>query len=227
MQSAGSGSACYSGSTSTTTTQTCQFASNTAGGNLYVIFARWGSGTATASLSDTEGNSFSSTSGAVNIFTDGTSSQLFYAQNVAGGTKDTITVTISASVLRIELMIFEYSGVASSSALDAHKEVTQASSSSSCASASVTTSANNDLIVGACNLTNSPDSPTFTATSGFTLRLSGVREGEEDRISAAGTYTSSMALSSSHHSITHVAAFFAAAGGPAPKHPLPLLGVGL
>jgi len=147
---------------------------------------------------------------------------IFYAQNVAGGT-NTVSVTESIGGQTLRFSIMEYSGVATTSALDA--TVAQQETNSTPSSGSTTTSANGELLLG---LVSTGDPENFTAGSGYTIRGFVPAEPStklisEDRIQqAAGTASATATINSADNWAAVLAAFkpLAAGSGGATSGPI-------
>src|SRR5712692_292898 len=148
--------------------------------------------------------------------------QCYYAMNAASGTT-TVTFNFSASV-SWEIAIHEYSGVATTSALDQQNGGTGNSSSPS--SGSVTTGANGELIFGWT--ANSTGVGTYAAGTGFTLRQSdfGFYASEDQVQGTAGAISATWGQGGSTAQWAAKVLTFKAAGGAAKPHQLPTLGVG-
>ncbi|MEK9754280.1 MAG: hypothetical protein VW338_13885, partial [Rhodospirillaceae bacterium] len=96
-------------STSASSTLGITFASDTTTGNLIVVIIRWFNGTTTVdSVTDSQGNTYVSTSVGKQYNSSAQhSQQIFYAKNITGGTTPTVTVTFSGSTERRAVSIFE------------------------------------------------------------------------------------------------------------------------
>ncbi len=142
--------------------------------------------------------------------------------NAASGTT-TVTFNFSASV-SWEIAIHEYSGVATTSALDQQNGATGNSSSPS--SGSVTPSVNGELIFGWT--ANSFGVNSYTAGTGFTQRQSDLAfYASEDQVQGtAGAISATWAQGGSSAQWAAKVLAFKAAGGAAKPHQLPTLGVG-
>jgi len=157
-------------------------------GDLNVVVVGWNNSTSTVqSIQDSAGNTYSLAIGP----TTGTSlrQSIYYASNIKGGS-NTVTVTFNQATAFPDIRILEYRGVTT---VDV---VAGASGSSTTAnSGSATTTAANELIVGAntvATLTSGPG-------SGFTTRIITSPDGDiaEDRVVASvGSYSATAPLSS-------------------------------
>jgi len=197
------------------------FASTVLNHSLLVACAGWTTTTVTLnSVTSSPSNTWNSTtdvsnSGNVRI-------QCYYAMNAASGTT-TVTFNFSASV-SWEIAIHEYSGVATTSALDQQNGATGNSSSPS--SGSVTPSVNGELIFGWT--ANSFGVNSYTAGTGFTQRQSDLAfYASEDQVQGtAGAISATWAQGGSSAQWAAKVLAFKAAGGAAKPHQLPTLGVG-
>lgn len=93
------------------------YTSNTTAGNLLVAVVTWGSTDVTPTIADTQLNSWSEAGTHLWDATNTTGQAMFYVPNNAGGA-NTVTVSFGSSVDFRGLIIGEYSGIATSSALD-------------------------------------------------------------------------------------------------------------
>ena len=197
------------------------FASTVLNHSLLVACAGWTTTTVTLNtVTSSPSNTWNSTtdvsnSGNVRI-------QCYYAMNAASGTT-TVTFNFSASV-SWEIAIHEYSGVATTSALDQQNGATGNSSSPS--SGSVTPSVNGELIFGWT--ANSFGVNSYTAGTGFTQRQSDLAfYASEDQVQGtAGAISATWAQGGSSAQWAAKVLAFKAAGGAAKPHQLPTLGVG-
>src|SRR2546426_3960277 len=190
--------------------------------SLLVACAGWTTTSITLnSVTSSPSNTWNSTTDANN--SGNLRIQCYYAMNAASGTT-TVTFNFSASV-NWEIAIHEYSGVATTSALDQQNGATGNSSSPS--SGSVTPSVNGELIFAWT--TNSFGVNSYTAGSGFTLRQSDLAfYASEDQVQGtAGAISATWAQGgSSAQWAAKVLTFKATGGAVAKPHQLPTLGVG-
>jgi chitodextrinase len=196
-------------------TVTVPFTSTQVAGDLNVIVVGWNDSNATvSSVQDTAGNVYVPAVGPTVI--GGSASQsIYYARNiaVAAGGANSVTVTFSTAAIYPDIRILEYSGADRSTPVD----VTAASSgnSSTSTSGALTTTYASDLLVAA----NLVATTTSGAGSGFTSRLLTSPDGDiaEDRmLTATGSYTASVQLTSSGFWIMQMVAFRAAGTGTSP-----------
>jgi len=168
------------GDSSSGTVSTCAFTSNVTAGNLLVATIGYASTSATATASDTQGNTYSTAVGPTD--NTGITYRLytFYAVAKSSGV-NTVSITISAGSTFRRMLIHEYSGVNT-------LEATNSASGNLTVppdSGPVTTAHANALIFG-WGITNNG---TTTAGTGFTLRETALSESSEDMIvSSTGTY---------------------------------------
>jgi hypothetical protein len=144
------------------------FTTNPAVHDLVVVWTSWKPSTVTASVGDSEGNTYSNAIGPTTQARSGVNSQIFYAKNVAGRSSDTVTVTYSASTTTCTVVIVEYNGPDQNSPLD----VTSASTGTGTTLDSniATPEFVNELVFGA----GSVDTGTASAGTGFSsIRTSG------------------------------------------------------
>jgi RHS repeat-associated protein len=181
----------------TTTTATLAFTSNNTSGNWIAVCIRAENPGETFTVSDSKGNVYRSAVQYSEI-ENGNILAIFYAENIASGAN---SVTVSDSVsANLSFAIFEYSGLATSGSLDAI--VGTQGSSTSPNSASVTTRANGDLLLGAILTANTA---TFTVGSGYALEESVPAEPNtqlivEDQIQAnAGAASATASITSSDY----------------------------
>jgi hypothetical protein len=114
--------------------------------------------------------------------------QLFYFLNASAGSP-TLTITTSTSAV-VGLAIAEYSGIASSGAIDVSPTGTATTSGAAFACPNVTTLNANDLIL-AC-LAYGGNQGTTTVSSPYVLRVQNSTDGTlfgEQIVSSTGTYT--------------------------------------
>ena len=171
------------------------FPSNNASGNLIIACARWsgtGSNTATANVSDTSGNIFTSfpnepvtlnLSGAVG------GAECWYAPNIKSGA-NRVTVTLSTAV-NVYATVLEYSGAAAISPFDAEAHATGTNNAPS--SGTATTAVAGDLLIGYGGAIND-SGDTRTAGTGFIVRQNRGFLAEDQATGAAGSYSANMSL---------------------------------
>jgi hypothetical protein len=137
---------------------------------------------------------------------------LFYAENIAGGA-NTVTVSLSRAA-SLRFAILEYSGLATSNALDVTRSATARSTTPN--SGSATTTAPGDLVLG---IFSTQSYRTFTPGAGFTARAS-VNAAPNtallvtDRVlPAAGAVAATATLSGTDYWGAGLVAFRSASGG--------------
>lgn len=177
---------------------------NTTAGDLLVITAQWYSGTGpgfyNATATDSQGNTLVVANSSTMANTH--SIETWYAQNIAGGA-DTVTLTVSADSVDREVDVVEYSGVAQSGALDVAASATSTGTLPD--SGPVTTTAANDLLVGAIY---NGDNGTASPGAGYTQRQNLHDLLTEDEFPVAvGTYDATSSLSASATWGAQIAAF--------------------
>lgn len=176
------------------------FPANTTAGDAIIVGGEWGNTAGAVSCSDNKGDTFVAPA-SLDIF-DPTSGAvqgmaLCYALNIAGGAT-TVTVTLPTNSYTA-MSIQEYSGIATSSALDVssvNNTTTVITASNDATSNASTTTKNGDLIFGGFTLSNGSASG-ISAGTGFIMRendFSGAGMATEDQIqstagSIAGTWS--------------------------------------
>lgn len=197
------------------------FSSNVGNGNTVIVgVSRYGSGTiAGADVSDGT-NSYTlavGTSGVVR----GTGIMYHY---YASGGAITITYTPNGGADYCAIAMHEYSGVKTTSPVDATSSGSS-NTGTSLATGNITTT-DNDVIFSVGGADGS--SQTWTVGSGYTLVFSANSAASEqicgeDQLIGAGTYTGNMTISTSTFWSICVAAFLPAAGGGGATFPTPHL----
>lgn len=146
---------------------------------------------------------------------------IWYKENMAGGA-DTITATYSSSRPYRRMIIAEYSGVATSSALDktdSNLQEPAPTSTDGTTSTSQTTATTNQLIVG-CTIVMAGGSVGITAGTGFTKRQDSATAAPialEDRIEASATsVAATFTIDASHNTLTLLSTFKEPGGGGGP-----------
>ena len=180
--------------------------------NLNVVIVGWSDTVATvSSVTDTEGNTYTLALPAVNG--TGVSQAIYYAKNIVGdtGSPNQVTVTFNQAAQAPDLRILEYSGVDTTSPLDA--ATGQSGVGTLADTGTCTTTAAVDLIVGA----GTTDTHFTGPGSGFNLLdiSSPNGSGSEHQItSAAGSCEATAPLTNGNWVMQ--AAAFKAAPAPAP-----------
>jgi RHS repeat-associated protein len=180
-------------------------------GDLIVLGLFVGDSTSVSSVSDTQGNTYTLISSSPWPTPSGFFERLYYAKNIVGGA-DTITVTLGGSVWGMELHVYDYSGLDTSSPLDA-SATPQTGTSTSGVSGTLTTTNPNDLLF---SFFHSDNGVTNTAGTGFTGRTppgDSYPLGEDKNATSTGTYSATMNFSASADYVGFLVAFKAASGG--------------
>jgi len=197
----------------TYTSFSAEFSTPTTSGNAILVGVTYGNVNPAITVTDSQGNTYVQ---AINIYDSShrQGSAIFYALNITGGASNQITVKFNSSVAYLAVGIHEYTGFATSSALDVTSAIR--GSGNSVSSGPATTTAGGDLVFG-CGVEDVQGSgDTFTAGSGFTKRADlGIAAGyaDEDQVQgAAGSIAATWTLSPSRNWIAAMAAFKAASG---------------
>ena len=171
-------------------TVTIRFNAIQVAGDLNLVVVGWGDTTAAVgTVTDSSGNVYRLAVGPTAI--SGTATQaIYYAANIVGAAAgaNSVTVSFTAPAIYPDIRLAEYSGIDPNNPLDVVASATGNSATS--ATAPVTTTFANDLLVGA----NLVQSLTLTGGSGFTTRVITSPDGDilEDRIvTATGSYSAS------------------------------------
>ena len=181
-------------------------------GDLNVVAIGWNDSTSSVvSVTDSNHNTYLVAATATASTGNGTQ-VIYYAQNIAAAAAgaNTVTVTFSTTVPWPDVRIVEYSGIASSSALDV--SVGASGTSISPSSGAVATTNPNDLLVGA----NYIGAGFAAVGSGYTQRLVTNPDDDlvEDRtVTATGSYGASSTENISSWWVMQMAAFRAAGSG--------------
>ncbi len=164
------------------------FGSPTQAKNTIVVYAIWNN-TGTVTITDSRGDSFVSVGSPV-AWGNGSSAQVFYASNIAGGA-DTVTATFRTSVTSYGVLyVHEYAGISTVNPVDV--AASASGSSGSLNSGAVTTTSPNDLIFGA----GVSDNTVTGAGSGFISRDLAYGNITEDK---AGVSIGSYAATGTHN----------------------------
>ena len=166
--------------------------------------------TSVSSVIDTQGNQYTLIGSPQTWSPKSYVERLYYAKSIKGGA-DTVTVTLSGSKY-MEVRLYEYSGLDTSSPLDASATPHTGNSVTGTSGILTTTNAN-DLLFG---YFHSAGSVTNTAGSGFTGRtfsIDGYPLGEDQNVTIANSYSATMNFSGSANYVGFLVAFKAAASG--------------
>jgi hypothetical protein len=137
------------------------FSANTLPGDLILVAFDFASGDTPASVTDSQGNTFTA-AGSLLTSPGGSGSRVYYAPDIKGGA-DTVTIQLTSSSAWIEAYLTEYAGVSTASPIDA--QAGAAGSASKVSSGTAATSTAGDLIYGYC-----VGDWACTAGSGFAAR---------------------------------------------------------
>ena len=162
-----------------------------------------------STVTDTQGNQYTPIGSPRTWSSHNFVERLYYAKNIPGGA-DTATVTLSGSKY-MEVRLYDYSGLDTSSPLDA-SATSNTGTSVTGTSGMVTTTNANDLLFG---FFHSDNGVTNTVGSGFTGRTflaDGYPLGEDQNVASTGSYTATMGFSGSADYVGFLVAFKAAGG---------------
>jgi len=192
----------------TYTSFTASFTYPTTSGNAVILGVTFGNTNPTITATDNEGNSYTVAQQTYDAgHNQGTA--ILYALNIHGGSSHTVTINFSTAVAYLGLGINEYTGLATSSALDGVAGHT--GSGTTLSSGTVTTTANGDLIFSVGVADSSGSQVSIAAGTGFTKRVdlgSLASYADEDEVqTSAGTISATWTLSLSQNWIASVAAF--------------------
>ena len=167
-------------------TDSATFSKPNTAGNLLVVYVIW-SNTTSVTITDSRGNSYTSTAAAAKFDGGRSSAQVFYAKNITAGA-NTVTATFATSVSSFGLLyVQEYAGLDRNSPLDVTTSATGVSGSAM-SSGSIGTTNAGDLLVGAGASSASVTQP----GSGYTIRSTGSGNVIEDRVvTTTGSYSAS------------------------------------
>jgi len=189
---------------------------STTAGNLLVIFcANGGNNTATITISDSAGQSWTQTTSGYASSASSNRSAMFYKANSAAVTS--VTATWTASANNIEAIVYEINGADPSSPADGsvNSNVSGSAITSLTSGALTTTNTNDILIYGARSQSNET---AWTAGSGYTIPANGsnTRQGMQYQIvsSTQSGVTTSVSWNTGAAGAAGIfAAFKAASGG--------------
>lgn len=192
----------------TYTSFTASFTYPTTAGNAVILGVTFGNTNPTITATDNEGNSYAVAQQTYDS-AHNQGSAILYALNIHGGSSHTVTVNFSNNVAYLALGINEYTGLASSSALDT--AAGRGGSGTSPSSGTATTTANGDLIFGVGVVDSSGSLESILAGTGFTKRVdlgSLAAYSDEDQVqTSAGSIAATWTLPVSQNWIASVAAF--------------------
>jgi hypothetical protein len=191
----------------TTTTASLAFKTNNTGGNWIAICIRGGNSSSQVfTVTDSNGNNYRQAF-QLGLNANGVTFALYYAENIKAGAN---TVTVSQTISGpFRFAILEYSGIATSSSLDATPATAQGNSTAP-NTGNITTLSNGDLLLATIITQNAG---TFTAGSGYTIEEFVPAEPNtklvaEDRIqTTAGSASAGVSLAASDNWGAGIAAF--------------------
>ena len=185
---------------------------STNAGDLIVLGLFVLDSTSVSSVTDTQGNTYTLIGSPQTWSPYHFVERLYYAKNIKGGA-NTTTVTLSGSKY-MEVHLYDYSGLDTSSPLDA-SATPQTGTSVTGTSGTLTTSNANDLLFG---FFHSDNNVTSTAGSGFTGRTlsgdGGYPLAEDEYVTSTNSYSATMSFSGSADYVGFLVAFKAASGTP-------------
>jgi hypothetical protein len=199
------------GTSTPSTTQTATFINAQTGNDLNVLSIGWSNSTSTiTSVVDSAGNSYSIASPLVTV-SGNASLVMYYSQNIKASAAgaNTVTVTLSAAAPFLDVTAAEYSGIATSGALDVNAGA-GSSSVTALNSGSATTTQATELLVGADYVQNQ----TAAVGSGYTARTNGNNLLEDENVTSIGSYSATATQSPAGVGIMELATFKAAGGVP-------------
>jgi len=164
------------------------FPANTQSGDLLLVAFDYDNSVTPSSVSDSQDNAFTAVGNQL-CSPGGARSRVYYAKNIKGGT-DTVTVTLSANSSHLELYLSEYSGINTTSPIDA--QAGASGSAGAVSSGNAATTVAGDIIYGFC-----VGDGACTVGSGFTARstldanlIEDKQAGSAGRYAATGSATS-------------------------------------
>lgn len=189
------------------------YTSNVAAGNLLICIVHIynnGGGPGTITVTDTLGNTWVQAAGGLAGYFGLGWTEIWYCANCLGGANTvTATCTANGSSNYPGITLFEYSGVATSSPLEAHADAS--GSAAGADSGNLTTSSASCLLIGFEG--NVTGATTFTPGAGWTVRETADGKASE-KIVTPGTYSYSGTYSPSVNWGLNVIAFKAPGGAP-------------
>lgn len=200
---------------------THSLAATTTAGNFLLVSVTYNTSGRTVTVKDAGGNSATKIGSEVLCPASACSLDVFYFQNVTATA--TIVLNISGASTTANIATSEYSGIATSNALDATTSG-NGSDTSPTAGPTGVTAQNSELVIGAVATSNGK---TYSAGSGYgNLEVSATgansaKGGHEDKIqSSAAAQTATFSLNSTNAWAALVATFKAAATGSASRQTL-------
>lgn len=190
------------------------FPASVTSGSLLVAVVSWDGGGTLSGVTDTAGNTWQLIGTSTLSTTDQQRVQMAYAMNANAGAT-TVSANFASNIGWRRLAIGEWSGVATSAALDVQggQQGSNTTATDNVTSGNVTPTANGELIVGGAANTNLA-TVTITAGTGFTKRASGDVIALEDQVQAtAAAIAARWTYGTAGRYVAKVATFRAAAGG--------------
>ena len=185
-------------------TVTVTFTNNTTAGNFLVFIGIYDSSTAPTVNSGWSQAGMTALSGTANAF-------IWYQQNIAGGVKS-YTLSMPGSSYTVAT-VYEYSGVATTSAFDQYNGAS-AYSSTTIGAGSITTTAAQELLVFGYVVTNTNTATISNLTAGYTQEDTAAGAGgtawigsADETTSATGTFTPTVTLGTASNNIGVQASF--------------------
>jgi hypothetical protein len=203
-------------------------AANHTAGNLLVVGVIWTGATTANVPTDTAGNAYVSTTQKA---TSGGNDhcELFYAKNITGNAANIVTANFSGSSTFRRIMVFQYSGCDTTAPYTTGEGGQATDATGTTHTTSSFTTATADSVI--CTFAGGGNVVTWSAGAVGTARVTGLGTdsgGEDNIVSATGTYTGSMNTNVNDNTWITAAAFKIAGGGgggPVAKK-LAVLGVG-
>lgn len=203
-------------STGSATFLTGTFASPTVNGNFIATSTRVGATGRTVTVDDNKTNTYAQAKNQVQT-TDASEIFCHYAMDILGGASHLVTSSISGAAASIRLTLHEYSGIATSAALD-QTNGSEGDAGTALSSGNITTTQADELLFGAGGNSASGTLSLGTDYSNLAVSLSAAglhRLGAEDRIVAStGTYSATFTNSPSTNWMCLIASFKMAGKAP-------------
>jgi len=190
----------------------------TTSGNLLVAAVTWDNGSnATASMSDSKGNTWVAATTKQTDARHGQNMQSFYAKNISGGASHTVTATFSAGTVWVRLIVHEVSGLDISAPLD-QTAVNNGLTGAAISVGPLTTTAVGEYIFAAAMDDGGNNAFAAVNGSGFTERATAAQGDAEmqsqDTIqSSAGSISSPWAMSGTDAALAQMVTFKPATSG--------------
>jgi hypothetical protein len=203
----------------TATAVSASFPSNNTAGNLIIVVlsATGGTGTATGTISDTVGDTFtlatSTPCTGAQCGYDPINNTLYYAKNIKGGA-NAVTFQWTSSVGYYSMAIFEYSGLSTSNPLDAMNSGSTSGSTTFTTGSSTTSLANELLFSFFGTYSTCATTANTTIGSGWAAETNNYEAADaaclftSDRIvSSAGTYSNTFTVAATTVALANIATF--------------------